>query len=103
MHPDRHPVQGLSLAEAIVAPGEATHLHRHHRSEEIYHVVAGQGSAVLGDQRVAVGPGDTLLIPPETPHRLINSGGEALKVLCACSPAYRHEDTELLPDGSDGR
>lgn len=102
MHPDEHPVVRQSLAEATVLPGEATQLHRHLVTEEIYHVVAGQGLMILGDECFDVRCGDTVLIPPGTPHRMANAGAEPLRFLCACSPAYRHEDTELLT-GLDGQ
>jgi mannose-6-phosphate isomerase-like protein (cupin superfamily) len=96
LHPDRHGCRHQSLAEARVAPGQATALHRHRHSEEIYHVLAGVGLMTLGDERFPVAPGDSVLIPPGTPHRVENTGGETLRILCACAPAYRHEDTELL-------
>jgi mannose-6-phosphate isomerase-like protein (cupin superfamily) len=35
-------------------------------------------------------------IPPGTPHSIANTGEGDLKILCACSPAYTHEDTEIL-------
>jgi len=44
----------------------------------------------------AVGPGDTICIPPGTPHCIENTGIEALHLLCCCAPAYAHDDTELL-------
>jgi mannose-6-phosphate isomerase-like protein (cupin superfamily) len=50
----------------------------------------------LGSERFAVGAGDTVCIPPGTPHRLENTGSGELVLLCACAPAYSHEDTELL-------
>jgi mannose-6-phosphate isomerase-like protein (cupin superfamily) len=99
MHPARDAALGAarqSLAEARVAPGALTLRHRHHASEEIYHITGGHGLMELGAQRFAIGPGDTVCIPPGTPHRLHNTGTEVLVVLCACSPPYRHEDTELL-------
>jgi mannose-6-phosphate isomerase-like protein (cupin superfamily) len=37
MHPTTHGNRRQSLAEAIVAPGATTLLHRHHATEEIYH------------------------------------------------------------------
>jgi mannose-6-phosphate isomerase-like protein (cupin superfamily) len=36
-----------------------------------------------------------VVIPPRTRHKLINTGGEPLVVLCACSPPYSDDDTEL--------
>ena len=40
--------------------------------------------------------GDTICIPPGTPHCIKNIGTEALHILCMCSPPYNHDDTELL-------
>jgi mannose-6-phosphate isomerase-like protein (cupin superfamily) len=50
----------------------------------------------LGDETFDVKVGDTVCIPPGTPHQLNNTGDIALKLLCCCSPAYSDDDTELL-------
>ena len=102
MHPVHHGARNQSLAEAIVPPGAATRLHRHHVSEEIYHLTDGRGRMTLGKARFMVESGDTVLIPPGIPHRIENIGGVPLRIFCCCSPAYRHEDTELL-EISDAR
>ncbi|MCG6874254.1 MAG: cupin domain-containing protein [Betaproteobacteria bacterium] len=96
MHPDTHGNRRQSLAEATVAPGASTLLHRHRATEEIYYFTHGAGLMTLGTERFAVRAGDTVCIPPGTPHRLENTGEEALVLLCACAPAYSHDDTELL-------
>ena len=96
MHPTRHGSRRQSLAEATIAPGAGTHLHRHALSEELYHVSAGSGTMTLGDACFRVGVGDTVLIPAGTPHRIETTGGESLRILCCCCPPYSHEDTELL-------
>lgn len=96
MHPNIHGNANQSLAEAIVPVGQGTQLHRHHRSEEIYHVTSGEGRMVRGDEVFAIHVGDTICIPPGTPHRVDNTGPTELKILCCCSPPYSHADTELL-------
>ncbi|WP_232368472.1 cupin domain-containing protein [Azospira inquinata] len=96
LHPGQHGNRAQSLAEATVPPGTRTHLHRHRRSEELYHVTAGEGWMVLGPERFAVAAGDTVAILPGTPHGLENPGPAPLVVLCCCAPPYAHEDTELL-------
>jgi mannose-6-phosphate isomerase-like protein (cupin superfamily) len=96
MHPTRHGNRAQSLAEATVAVGMTTALHHHRSTEEIYHITQGQGRMTLGAAILDVGPGDTICIAPGTPHRIENIGREALKILCACAPAYSHEDTDLL-------
>ncbi len=88
--------EGQSLAEATVSPGRSTRLHRHEESEEFYHITSGEGLMRLGDGEFSVKTGDTVNIPPGTPHRISNTGDVDLKILCACTPPYSHEDTELL-------
>ena len=99
MHPAVHGNRAQSLAEATVAPGERTTLHRHRLTEEIYHFTAGTGEMTLGADRFAVQAGDTVCIPPGTAHCVANTGAVPLRILCACAPAYAHADTELLEPG----
>ena len=99
-HPDWSSARGLSLAEAVVAPGEATFLHRHGRSEEIYLFSAGSGRMTLGEAEFTVAAGDCVVIAPGTPHKLVNDGAEPLVLLCCCAPAYSETDTELLEPAS---
>jgi mannose-6-phosphate isomerase-like protein (cupin superfamily) len=99
MHPRQHAALGSraqSFAEAVVAPGSKTVLHRHHATEEIYHVTQGAGRMTLGASQFEVAVGDTICIAPGTAHCVECVGAVALKILCACTPAYAHDDTVLL-------
>ena len=98
MHPERHAVRNQSLAEAIVLPGQRTQLHRHRLSEELYHVTQGRGRMTLGAEVFSIEAGDTVRIAPGMAHCVEATGERPLHVLCCCSPAYSHEDTELLAD-----
>ncbi len=96
MHPAVQGNQAQSLAQAIVPPGATTLLHRHHLTEELYHITSGHGLMTLGAEVFPVEQGDTVCIPPGTPHRLQASSDAPLTLLCCCAPAYSHDDTELL-------
>ena len=96
LHPGRHGNRNQSLAEATVPCGTRTFLHKHEKTEELYHITAGRGLMTLGGECFAVATGDTVLIPPGTAHCIESVGEEALRLLCCCSPAYADEDTELL-------
>lgn len=98
MHPGVQGNRLQSLAEATIAPGASTRAHRHGRTEELYHVTAGTGVMTLGAERFAIHAGDTVCIPPGSIHCVENSGDAPLVILCACSPPYAHEDTELVHD-----
>jgi mannose-6-phosphate isomerase-like protein (cupin superfamily) len=94
--PGYSPARNPSLAEATVAPGGSTVAHYHRRSEELYLVTAGRGRLRVGDEEREVEAGDCVVIPPGEVHRLHNTGDTDLVVVCACSPAYSHEDTHLV-------
>lgn len=96
MHPKSHGNHNQSLAEAIVLPGQTTALHRHTLSEEIYHLTQGEGLMTLGKQQFYIKTSDTVCIPPGIAHCIKNTGQVDLHILCCCSPAYAHNDTELL-------
>jgi mannose-6-phosphate isomerase-like protein (cupin superfamily) len=85
-----------SLAEATVPPGGETAEHYHRETEEIYFFTAGTGRMRMGDEEREVTAGDCVVIAPGLRHKLWTSGVEPLKLLCCCSPAYRHEDTVLM-------
>jgi mannose-6-phosphate isomerase-like protein (cupin superfamily) len=96
MHPRVHGNSQQSLAEALVPVATETIMHRHLVSEEIYHVTEGVGMMILGNEQFEIKKGDTVCILPGTIHRVKNTGTIPLRILCCCSPAYSHEDTELV-------
>ena len=101
MHPQVHGNDRQGLAEAILPPGAHSILHRHLDSEELYHILDGQGLLTLGGETTTVAAGDTICIPPGTPHRVLNTGTGPLRFLCCTAPPYTHEQTQLI--GADGR
>ncbi len=99
MHPIIHGKGNQSLAEAIVPPGKTTYLHLHISSEEIYCILEGKGKIRVGEDKVEVEAGDTIFIPPSSPHQITNiSSSQDLRFLCCCVPPYSHDDTQLLEE-----
>ncbi|HIJ79038.1 MAG: cupin domain-containing protein [Desulfobulbaceae bacterium] len=96
IHPNLQPGCRQSLAEASVPANSATLLHCHKSSEEIYFITAGAGAMTLGDRKIMVHQGDSILIRPGTPHKIENTGDSTLKILCCCTPPYAHHDTEIM-------
>src|SRR6476620_7774049 len=92
------PTVNQSLAEASLPPGGATTEHFHRLSEELYLVTEGTGRLRIEDEERDVGRGDCAVIPPGARHKLWNEGDTVLRVVCACSPAYSHEDTVLTEE-----
>jgi mannose-6-phosphate isomerase-like protein (cupin superfamily) len=90
------PVKSQSLAEATLLPGKSTTRHLHPKSEEFYFVTQGKGLMEVGEEKREIVLGDAVLIPAGVPHLLMNTGTEALCILCCCAPPYQHDDTKLL-------
>jgi mannose-6-phosphate isomerase-like protein (cupin superfamily) len=98
IHPAKDGNVKQSLAEALVPAGTETLLHKHMKTEEIYHVTEGEGLMTLGDEVFTVKAGDSVYIPPEIPHRIKNTGQKPLRILCCCVPPYSHENTLMVID-----
>ena len=81
-----------SLAEATLAPGQATERHYHSLSEELYSFLEGGGRMEIDGEERDVGAGDTVLIPPGARHQ-ITAGADGARFLCCCAPPYTHDDT----------
>ena len=62
--------------------------HRGHRrgcaEEESIFILEGEGTLRLGPERIAVGPGDYIALPPgpDGAHQLLNTGAGPLRYLC---------------------
>jgi len=81
-----------SLAEASLAPGQATQRHFHARSEEIYLITEGDGVLEVDGVTRPVATGDAIVIPPGAWHELV-AGASGARLLCMCVPPYSHDDT----------
>ena len=91
-------IRNQSLAEARVPVGGSTQEHYHPRAEEIYYITAGTGRMRIEAETREVKEGDAIAIPPGKKHKLWNTGGEILKLLCCCAPGYEHSDT-IITEG----
>lgn len=85
--------ENQSLAEAVLAAGQATERHYHARTEEIYFLLEGAGEMEVDGETRTVGPGDAILIPAGARHQITAVGDGPLRFLCCCAPPYAHEDT----------
>ncbi len=95
VRPERGGPRNVSLAEAVLQPGERTRPHSHRLSDEVYYVLGGEGVVMLGANSYAVEPGSCLLLPAGRLHSARCTGQEALRLLCICAPPYTHEQTDL--------
>ena len=80
-----HGAKSLWVGHLEITPGAQVINHIHPDTEEAMVIVEGQLEAVLGDEVVNLGPGDTVLAPAGVKHGFINRSG-AKAVLLASFP-----------------
>ncbi|WP_456481466.1 cupin domain-containing protein [Methanopyrus sp.] len=96
VRPEFSRIKTVSLAVAEVPPGESTVPHYHIDFDEVYWVLEGRGVVHVGSRSLEVHPEDCVEIPRGTVHWVENDGSETLRILCVCSPPYRHGTTVTL-------
>src|ERR1700729_4164484 len=88
-------IRNQSLAEARLPVGGSTQEHYHVKTEEIYYITHGTGRIRIDGETCEGKGGDAIAIPPGRKHKLWNTGGGTLRLLCCCAPAYEHDDTVI--------
>ena len=82
----------LSIARARVQAGMTTQWHRLQGVIERYVILSGEGIVEVADLAAqSVVAGDVVIIPPNCPQRITNSGTEDLIFLAICSPRFSTE------------
>lgn len=89
---------GVSFFLVNNQPGAGPDLHRHPYSET-WIVRAGKGRFTADGEEIDAGPGDIVVVGPETPHMFKNVGDERLDVICIhASPRMIQEDLAASGD-----
>jgi quercetin dioxygenase-like cupin family protein len=69
-------------------PGHGPRLHRH-PYDETWVVVAGNLTFQSGNEHLAAGPGDIVIVPRDVPHKFTNDGPDRCKLVCIhASPTF---------------
>lgn len=71
----------ISLILDHSEPGHGPRLHSH-PYDETWVVIDGNLIFQAGDQQLEVGPGDIVIIPPQTPHKFTNRGPKRANLVC---------------------
>jgi mannose-6-phosphate isomerase-like protein (cupin superfamily) len=75
---EEHGGIGLCILFVDAQPGQGPGLHKH-PYEEVFIVQEGRGTFVIADEEIEVGAGEIAIVPPDTPHRFVNSGDGPLR------------------------
>jgi oxalate decarboxylase/phosphoglucose isomerase-like protein (cupin superfamily) len=93
----------MSAAVVTVPPGQGHSRHNHPGSEEIIHILAGEGTQMVEDEEgnphtQAVGAGCTVFIPESRFHATKNTGAGEMRIFVVYAPAGPEELLRELPD-----
>src|SRR5918998_498151 len=78
---DKHG-EGVPISSFIVAtdPGRGPALHTHPYAE-VFVVLEGQATFTSAHEEVTVAGGNVVVVPPEAPHKFVNSGSGTLRMV----------------------
>lgn len=67
----------------LLEPGQAPPVHEHPDAEQLFYIIEGEGTLIIGKQRnrYSVNAGDVIRIPPSTPHSVVSRPDKPLKYL----------------------
>jgi mannose-6-phosphate isomerase-like protein (cupin superfamily) len=71
----------ISLILDDSEPGQGPRLHRH-PYDETWVVIEGTLTFQSGEETLAAGPGDIVIVPPSVPHKFTNTGPGRSKLVC---------------------
>ena len=78
----------ISLILDESEPGQGPRLHRH-PYDETWVVQEGHLTFQCGEERLQLGAGDIVIVPPGVPHKFINDGPGRSKLVCIhASPTF---------------
>lgn len=81
----------FTLFEGEVAPGGAEPVHFHHREDETFYVLAGEGVFLVGAEWRAAPAGTVIHVPRGVVHGFRNDGVVPLRLLVLNMPGDLHE------------
>jgi mannose-6-phosphate isomerase-like protein (cupin superfamily) len=85
---------GVSFFLVNNVPGAGPDLHRHPYSET-WIVRSGKARMTADGEDFEAGPGDIVVVGPDTPHKFKNAGTERLEIVCIhASPRMIQENLE---------
>jgi mannose-6-phosphate isomerase-like protein (cupin superfamily) len=85
---------GVSFFLVNNEPGQGPDLHKHPYSET-WIIRSGKARITADGQEIEGGPGDIIVVTPETPHKFKNIGTERLDIICIhSSPRMIQVDLE---------
>ncbi|MDF2433793.1 MAG: hypothetical protein JWP44_3424 [Mucilaginibacter sp.] len=88
--------ESLSVIQERMPPATSEQLHYHEYSQQVFYILSGTATFETGEETKTVQPGQSIHIPKNTRHRIINKGDIDLHFLVISEPKS-HGDRVNLP------
>jgi quercetin dioxygenase-like cupin family protein len=84
--PQNSSAKNLAFGVATFPADSNAPAHTHDTQEEIIFILSGRGEFVTPESRTALEPGTAIFIPPGSPHQIVVTGSETIKLVTVFSP-----------------
>lgn len=85
-----------SVMELLIAPGNGTPPHVHHREDETFLIMDGEMTFWVEDEPRVLRKGDFLHAPKDVPHHYANTGTQPARLVVTAAPAGIEEFFEKV-------
>jgi mannose-6-phosphate isomerase-like protein (cupin superfamily) len=94
---DRDSAKRHSVSYFEFVPGASCDYHHHPKDfEESYYILEGEALVAIGGEEYTLTDGQSMFMPPEVPHELVNVGKKTLKFLVITTPPWSEQSH--IPD-----
>lgn len=87
-----------SILMLLVRSGVEVPTHYHKGHDEVIHVKRGSAIVILDGTRYYVEPGEVILVPRKSHHKVMNTGREIYAAISVFYPPYRGEDIKFVKE-----
>ena len=89
----------ITVGEVVINPTKGHALHNHPESDEVLHILEGEGVQTVGDSgEFQVRAGDSVHIPMGVMHSTFNGGWKQMRILAIYAPGGAERALRLLDD-----
>ena len=92
IHPIHHhndPNIPYSLAHVILPPNKKSKPHKLSDCSETYIIIQGNGKIIINTEEENISKGSIIVVPPNTPQSIENTGMVDLECYCIVSPPWQ--------------
>jgi mannose-6-phosphate isomerase-like protein (cupin superfamily) len=80
--------ENLAVTWVECPPASVQPAHEHESQEQVYVIIRGRGTMVVGVEEREVREGELVFVPPRTAHHIRNDGDETMTYVSATAPPF---------------